>query len=150
MIGSNKSHLRRTTKKILRMVHQELIHGVGGSNQYGGGRVTTTPGTTCLLPGAGDCAGVTHHQGSLQAADIDAQFKRIGGNDKADAALAQALFDGTPLGRQVTGAIAANLPGGVVLPSSNCCLLEEFKQDLHTAARAGEDNLLEVFLEQVR
>ncbi|MFN8620495.1 MAG: hypothetical protein U0869_07105 [Chloroflexota bacterium] len=45
---------------------------------------------------------------TVQAADVDAQLQRVRAHDAQQLAAAQSALDGSPLGRQVAAAIAAD------------------------------------------
>jgi len=63
-----------------------------------------------LLPGAGDRPWITGQHCHIQAANVYAQFQRISRDDSQNFAFAQALFNFSPSGWQVTAAISPDEP----------------------------------------
>ena len=66
------------------------------------------PGAARLLPGGGDAARIAEQHRRVEAADVDAQLERVGGDDAQHRAVAQAALDLAPLQRQVAAAVAAD------------------------------------------
>ncbi len=96
-------------EEIFGMVGQELVKGRGRGDQDGRGWFVPAPGAARLLARAGDRPRVTDQQGSPQPANVDAQLEGVGGHHQLHGTVAQAFLDGTALGGEVAGAVAADL-----------------------------------------
>ncbi len=108
MVGIYQRLFGRAGEKVFGVVSQELVERVGRGDENCHSRVISAARSTRLLPGGGDGAGIADEQRCLQTADINTQFKGIGGNYHSDASVTQAFFDFAALGREITGTITAN------------------------------------------
>ena len=59
--------------------------------------------------------GIARHHAGVERADVDAQFERVGRDDSADAAFAQAALDFAAFAGKIAAAIAANRLGAARL-----------------------------------
>ena len=110
---------------------------------------TRAPGTTNLLPQAGNAAGVAAEQRRLQIANVDAEFERVGGGHGAHLAAAQPCFDGAPLGGHIAATIAAH--GALhVQPRVVQALAQVGEQQFGGQPRAAEDDALHVAAHSAR
>jgi len=92
------------------MRDDKLIKGGRGSNQNGSRFACFSSCPAGSLPGAGDRPWITGQHCHIQAANVYAQFQRISRDDSQNFAFAQALFNFSPSGWQVTAAISPDEP----------------------------------------
>jgi len=71
-------------KEVIRMVGQELVKGIGGSNQHCQCRSIAAACPASLLPDACDGTRIPYQHGRFQPADVNSQFERICGNHCPD------------------------------------------------------------------
>ncbi len=95
-----------------------------------------------------NCARIAHQNRSVERADVNAQFQRIGGDDDARFALAQAAFDGAAFLGQIAAAIALDNVGGKA--GLDGALTQFAQQHLHRHPRAGEEDCLHAGLQQLQ
>ena len=103
-------------------------------------RALPPAGPAELLPGRGDRARVAGQDRHVEAADVDAELERVGGDHAEDLAVAQAALDRPPLGRQVAAAIAADAAARAVALAQR--LAQAGQQDLDRDPRPAEDDRL--------
>src|SRR6267143_1271881 len=108
IVGLDEGVLGRVAEEIVGMANDELVKRGGGSDQHGTGAAAATSRATGALPGGGDRAGIACHHNGVERADIDPQFQGAGGDYAADAAVAQAALDFTPLAGEISPAVAAD------------------------------------------
>ena len=120
--------------------------GRRGGHHYGARSSAAAAGAAGALPGGGDGAGVSGHDAGVERADVDAEFERVGGDDAANAAVAQTAFDFAPFARQIAAAIAANRLGLAGLRAIG--LLQISEQKLGVQAAIGEDDGLQLAREE--
>ena len=122
---------------------------------HGERQVVAAAGAAHLLPGAGERARVAGEHRGVEPADVDAQLERVGGDDAADAALAQAALDRAALVRQIAAAVALDRRRADVGADGAARwrlqrLAQVAQQQLDPHARRGEDDGLHAGLEQSR
>src|SRR5580704_11366376 len=104
IVRLNEGVLGRVAEEIIGMAHDELVEWSGRSDEHGARAAAATASAAGALPGSGDRARVAGHHYGVQRADVDAQFERAGGNDSADAGVAETAFDFAALVRKVAAA----------------------------------------------
>ena len=139
VIGVDQGMLGRASEEVIRMVSQELVERAGGCHQDCHGRLIASACPPGLLPGTCNRPRISNQQRRAQATNVNPQFECIGSHDGANCSIPQPFFDGTPLGRQVTGAVTANFltPGpspGRRGEIRRGYFLQILEQDLHTPA----------------
>ncbi len=135
---------RRASEKVLRMTGQVLVHGVRTGHQDSQRRGLFPAGAARLLKGCCDAARVTDQHRCVHAADVDAQFQGVGGNNSFDLAPAQAFLDGTALLGQVAATVTSHLVG----VSQDLLLAQVGQPQLHAAPGASENDGLNVLGQQ--
>jgi len=131
--------LRRAGKEIVRVFHNELIHGIALSDQDGKAAACSASCSACLLPGTGNGSRITHHDACLQVADVDAQFEGIRTYHPHDAAFTETLFDLPP----EVGKVATAVTGHIVVIFGDFAferILEVLGEHLHIKPACGEGN----------
>ena len=113
MIGVDESLLRRTPGKVIGMMRQELVERICGGDQQRQRRRITAPGPACLLGEAGNGTRIADEQRRAQPADVYSKFEGVCGNNGLDGPIAQAFFNLTALGREITAAVTAYARGDI-------------------------------------
>ncbi len=105
VIGVDDGVFRILVKEIVRVAHEVLINGrvVGDQEDQGFLRAATC--ASGLLPRAGDGAGVADHEAGVEAADINAEFERVGAGDAEDIAFGKTPLDLAALLGEIAAAI---------------------------------------------
>ncbi len=148
VVGVHAAVLGGAGEEVVRVLHDELVHGVALGNQDGKAVPGPAPGPARLLPGAGDGARVARHDARLQVADVDAQLQRVGAHNAHDRAVAQPLFNVAPEVRQ----IAAPVAGDEVVVARDLCpegILEILGEHLHVEPAGGEHDGLDLVVDEV-
>src|ERR1019366_5784599 len=145
VIWLNVRMLGRTSEKVLRVLHDELVERRRGRNEHRAGcpAAPRTPGT---LPSGSNRTRITRHHTSVQRPNIDPQLQCIRGHDSADSAFAQPTFNLAPFPRQVAPAIAADRFRLARLWRIR--LLQIREQDFRVQSTIGEDNRLQLACKQ--
>ena len=86
-LGAGRA-VRVRSPQVVGVGHDVLVEGTAAGHQKGCRRGATSPRAARLLPRAGDTAGVTRHNHSIQPADIHSQFQSVGSDDAAQRAIA--------------------------------------------------------------
>ena len=108
IVRLNVRVLGRAGKKIVRMLDDKLIQRARRRNQHGAGSSFAPPGPPGALPGRGDGARISGHDGHIQRSDIDSEFERIGRDHSPDLSAAQTTLDLPPLQRKIAPAVASH------------------------------------------
>ena len=99
--------------------HEPLVELVVAGDEHGDGLLALAPGPARLLPERGDGAGEAVEHAGVEAADVDAQLQRRGGDDRPQPPGEQVVLDLPALGGQVAapvgGHAVAQLPGEAAL-----------------------------------
>src|SRR5271157_3251799 len=93
IVRLNKSLFRAVAEEIVWVADNKLIERGGAGDQDGATAAAAAARASGALPGGGDGAGVAGHYHGVERADVDAQFHGAGGDNAADAAVAEAAFD---------------------------------------------------------
>jgi hypothetical protein len=96
------------------------------------------PARPARCRGAGDGAGIPGEHAGLELPDVDAELEGARRDDGADAAVAQALFDGAAMLGQVAAAIAGDTLR--IAPLLGDVLFQMARQALDVEAAVGKDN----------
>jgi hypothetical protein len=121
VVGVDERVLGRGVEEVRRVADHELVDGRAARHQHRGRPARPAPGAARALPGGRDGARVARPSPHVERADVDAELERVGRDDRAHGALAQAALDLAPPLRQVAAAIAAHAlgpPGGALSKSS--------------------------------
>ena len=132
--------LGRALEQELRVVDDVLVDRRAGGDEDRDARALPPSGPPELLPGGRDRPRVAGQDRDVEAADVDAELERVGGDDAEDLAVAQAVLDRPPLGRQVAAAIAADARARPVTLAQR--FAQAGQQDLDRDARPPEDDRL--------
>ena len=147
VVGIDQRALRRRVEEVRRIPDDKLIERGAARHEHRGRSATAASGASGPLPGGRDRAGIAGHHAHVERADIDAELQRIGRDDGADAAFAQALLDFAPPLRQVAAAIAANLLARARRPLE--VIFQIRRQELGRQAALRKDNRLQAALEEL-
>ena len=135
------------SKKYRRIPDDKLVERGAARHEHRRRSAAAASGASRPLPGGRDRAGIAGHHTHVERADIDPEFQRIGRDDGADDALAQALLDFAPPLRQVAAPIAANLLARARGPLE--VIFQIRRQQLGRQAALRKDNRLQVALEEL-
>ena len=130
--------LGRLAEEVVRVVDDVLVEGAGRGHEDHQALAAPPPGAPGLLPGAGNGTGIAAEHASVELADVDAQFQRVGGNHGEDVSRAQFAFDLAPLRGQVAAAIAAHAAGVAERVAHH--VLQIAHQHFHGEAGAGKND----------
>ena len=108
VVGIDERPFRRGVEKVRRVADDELIERRAARHHDRGRSARAAPGASGALPRRGNRARIAGHDADVERADVDAELERIGGHDRADAALAQPLLDLAAPVRQVAAAVSAD------------------------------------------
>ena len=140
--------LRRRVEEVRRVADDELIERRAAGDHHGRRAARPASGAAGALPRGCNRARIAGHDRHVERADVDAEFQRVRGHDRAHRAFAQALFDFTAAERQVAAAVAAD-PLGLARAAFEV-VLEVGRQDLGREAALRKDNQLQVALQEFR
>ena len=104
--GLTSPRLRRLVQEVLGMIDDVLIQRRARRHHHRHRHSAAAAGASHALPGRSDRSGIAGKHRDIEAADIDAQFQRVRRNHAANAPVAQAALDLTPLIGQIAAAIA--------------------------------------------
>ena len=133
--------LRRAVEQVLRVRREELVDRRRRADERREARAGAASGSTHLLPGAGDRAGVADADRRIERADVDAQLQRVRGDHAAHAPVAQPGLDLVALVRQVAAAVAADRVRVARWRLER--LAQVAREHLDRRARAGERDRLD-------
>ena len=142
----DQTALGRPFEEVVRVLDDELVDGgrVRHQHRRRGSAAASRPSR--LLPGGGDRSRVAGDHRDVEAADVDAQFQRVRGDDAEDAPVLDAVLDLPPLLRQVSAAVAADPVAPV--GSGLDVLLQVLDEHLGLGPGAGEHDRLQVALQE--
>src|SRR5271163_1304181 len=93
IVGLDERVLRSVAEEIVGMPHDELIERRRRSHHYGAGTAAAASRAPGALPGGGNRSGVAGHHYGIQRADVNSQFQGAGGDNSADAPIAETALD---------------------------------------------------------
>jgi hypothetical protein len=127
----------RTLEEIVRVAGEELVERVLARNVEREPPASSS-GAAPHLTQAGDRAREGHDERGIECPDIDAEFERVGCDDRRELAGAQPSLDLPPLRRRVAGPVGGDgvgeLPGAEALQLRR----DEPREQLDALARAHE------------
>src|SRR5579863_1909405 len=97
--------LRRTSEKVIGVLHDELIEWRRGSHQHGARAPAAASGAPRTLPGGRNRARIACHDCGVERSNINAEFERVCRNHAANSAFAQTVLDFSPFAREISPAI---------------------------------------------
>ena len=136
-------------KKVIGVLHDELVQGGAAGDEEGQALARAPPRPPGLLPGAGDGAGIAAEDRRLQVADVDPQLQGVRRHDPHHLAAAQACLDLPAEVGEVSPAVARDELGVHGLPLCEP-VLQVLRQDLDVQAAGGENDRLDVVLDEFR
>ena len=135
------------SKKYDGIADDELIDRRAARDEHRRRSRRPAAGAAGALPRRGNRARIPGHDRHVERADVDAELQRVGRDDRAHHAVAQAALDLAAAVRQVAAAIAADHVGRARRPVKR--ILQIRRQDLDREAALREEDQLQVVLEEL-
>ena len=130
------------------MLHNILIERRARRHHHRRRRALPPPRASGALPARSDRARVPRHHHRIQRSDVDPQFQRVRGHQRADLAIAQAALDFAALARQISAAIPAH---GLARHGPFIAgILQVRDQHLGGQAAVGEHQRLQVVFDELQ
>ena len=148
VVGVDEGPLGRLAEEVIWVVHDVLVQWAGARNQHSAGDIVPAACPSRLLPGAGDGSGIPAHDAGVQLADVDPQLQGVGRDHAPHLPLSKATLDLPPLLGKVAPPVAAN---SAISRRTRAQVVHQIgKEELSGGARSGEDDGLDVVLDEVR
>src|SRR5215472_11902999 len=100
--------LRRAPKKVIGMLHDELVERSRRSNEHSARASRSSSSAPCSLPGGSNRSRIAGHHAGIEGTNIDPKFECIRGDDSQNASFAQTTFNLASFSRQIASAITAD------------------------------------------
>ena len=137
---------RGLMQEVVRVADDILVDGRRGRHkEYDAGALAPSRAPR-LLPRAGNGAGISAQNAGIQRADVDAQFKGVGGHHRVNLPGAEAALDFPSLGGQVSAPVAPH--ASRVAQGVAHQILQVFRQHLHRQPGAGKGDGLDAVFQQ--
>ena len=135
-------------EELGRVAAEELVERVLTGHVHREARIAAS-GPAPHLAQARHRAREGHAERRVQIADVDAELERVGGHDRQQIALREALLDLASLRRRVAGAVGRDALRQVGPPGVLEALAREALDQLHTSARLQEADRPDLALDQL-
>ena len=147
VVGIDQRVFRRRVEEVGRVADDELIDRRAAGDQHRRRARRPPAGAAGALPGGGDGPRIAGHHRDVERADVDAELERVGRDDGAHLAVAQAALDLAPPVRQVAAAVAADDVGSAWRALKR--VLQVRGEDLDREPALREQDQLQVVLQEL-